>query len=44
MHMHMVSQEPNFICKNYLTNKICMKSINPELELLYCTLHIASEI
>ena len=41
MHMNNISQKSNFIYKNYLINKICIKSINPEFELLY---YIESEI
>ena len=44
MHMSNISHKSNFICKNYLTKVACMRSINPELDLLNCTLHIASEI
>ena len=44
MHMNNISHKSNFICKNYLTKVACMMSINPELDLLNCTLYIASEI
>ena len=38
IHMNNASQKSNFICKNYVTKVVCMKSINPELLNYYIAL------
>ena len=43
IYMNNASQKLNFICKNYLTKVVCMKSINPEFLNYYivlCTLQM----
>ena len=47
IYMNNASQKLNFICKNYLTKVVCMKSINPELLNYYialCTLRMKFKV